>query len=187
MSKFRRWIEADKLMERWEIGPLDLTDYVLESKLIAYSRSRYPYPHDLKYDLIYDEEDSFEKSAEYYYENNEDIGKYVFIGDRINEFIFKYEDILLFEKEFTDNYQNTPDNKEKPLRTNQSHKERCRALAAYLWDKFPDTTIEDMIKSDALIKFGCENKDPLYHPKTLRKWIHDLCPNNKPGRRPDAE
>jgi hypothetical protein len=116
MSKFSRWIEADELMKRWEIGPLDLTDYVLESKLIAYNHSRYP--HDLKYDLTYDEQESMEKSEEYYYENNESIGKYVFIGDRINEFIFKYEDILLFEKEFTDNCQNIPDNKEKPLRTN---------------------------------------------------------------------
>ena len=70
----------------------------------------------------------------------------MFIGDRINKFIFIYEDILLFEKTFTDNYQNTPDNKEKPLLTNQSHKERCRALAAYLGKNYPEITIADMIK-----------------------------------------
>jgi hypothetical protein len=181
MSKYRRWIEADELMKRWEIGPLDLTDYVLESRLIAYYRNKIP--HDIKYDLM-----SGEELSEEYMEINgkweNALKKYVFIGDRITEFIFKYKDILNFEKEYQDDCPDIVNIREKPLCHNGRHRERCRALAAFLWEKYPDTTIEDMIKNYALIKYGCENKIPLYHGKTLRKWIHDLCPNNKPGRRP---
>ena len=113
------------------------------------------------------------------------LGNYVFIEDRIGELIFKIEDIRLFEKYFSDNDQNTPDNNEKPLRTNQRHKERCRALAAYLWENDPKITIADMINSDAINKFGCENET--YNEKTLRKWIKDLCPDRNRGRRPNSK
>lgn len=184
MSKFSKWIEADDLMKRWEIGPLDLIDYVLELKLTAYNRFKIPY--NIRYDLMTEEQLSGEMM-----ENNGPgdpyvfvLGNYVFIEDRIGELIFKIEDIRLFEKFFSEDYQSTHDNKEKPLRTSELHKERCRALAGYLWEKYPDTTIEDMIQYDALDKHGCEKKIPPYHKKTLRKWIHDLCPNTKPGRRP---
>jgi hypothetical protein len=184
MSNYLRWIDADKLMERWGIGSLDLTDYVLESKLIAYTRDKKP--HRTYYDLLDDEQLSFEW-IEVDEKIERAIGTYVYFGDRVNEFIFRFSDILQFEKELSENYQNLPNNEEKPMRNDQRHKERCRALAGYLWEKHPDTTIKDMIQTDALIKYGCENRIPRYHEKTLRKWIHDLCPNNKPGRRPKSE
>jgi len=181
MSKYRRWIEADELMKRLGIGPLDLTDFVVESKLTAYDRNKLP--HDTKYDLMTDEQllgECIEINGKLDYA----LGNYVFIGDRINEFIFKFEDILRFEKEYPENYPSSDENRKKLLRSYQRHKERCRALAGYLWEKYPDTTIEDMIHYDALNMHGCENKIPPYHEKTLRKWIHDLCPNTKAGRRP---
>jgi hypothetical protein len=175
MSKYRRWIEADKLMERWGIGPLDLTDYVLESKLTAYTQ--YKSPHNIYYDLM-DDEDLLEEFIEINGKMERALGSYVRFGDRVNEFIFKFDDILRFERE----YQTQSDDKEKKLRSNQRHKERCRAIAALRWEENPKMTIEDMISSNEINKFGCENVS--YNEKTIRTWINDLCPNRSPGRRP---
>jgi len=77
---------------------------------------------------------------------------------------------------------NTHSTKLKSLRKEQAHREKCRAIATMLWEKTPNRTIEDMIRSDELNKFGCENK--VYTEKTMREWIKDLCPNRNPGRRP---
>jgi hypothetical protein len=73
---------------------------------------------------------------------------------------------------------------QKKLRRSQRHKEQCRVVAERLWREDPNTTIQDMIFSDEITRDGCEGK--VYAEKTLRKWINDLCPNRRPGRRPKA-
>ena len=68
-------------------------------------------------------------------------------------------------------------------RESQRHRERCRALAAHLWECDPQLTIADMIHSDAINRHGCENH--IYGKDALRDWIKDLRPNRRPGRRPE--
>lgn len=66
------------------------------------------------------------------------------------------------------------------LRNNQRRRERCRAIAALLWEKEPELTIASMIFRDEITVFGCENQT--YSEDTIRDWIHDLAPDPKPGR-----
>jgi hypothetical protein len=180
MSKHRIWLNAEELMNRLGMGPLDLEDYVLNSKLIAYNRNKTPY--DIDYDLMNDEQLLAE-----YIEVNGKMERALFchvrFRDRVNEFIFKIDDVLRFEKD-PENYLSSTEVKEKLLNSNQRHRERCRALAEYLWETDQMMTIEDMINNDTINKIGCENKIPPYNEKTLRKWINDLCPDRSPGRRP---
>jgi len=77
-----------------------------------------------------------------------------------------------------------PSDKEQQLKNvKQRHRERCRTIAEYLWQQEATLTIEDMIQNDAINGIACENHT--YSEKTLRNWIKDLCPNRKPGRRPN--
>jgi len=98
---------------------------------------------------------------------------------RVPEPLVSLEEVKRFEAE-----ERSPE-LVKPLGKNQRHKERCRAIAEYLWDKNPNTTIADVIRLDAINKIGCEGH--LYGDKTLREWINDLCPDRTPGRRPKAK
>jgi hypothetical protein len=70
-------------------------------------------------------------------------------------------------------------------RRSQIHRERCRAIAALLWEQDPETTIEAMINKPEIIRHGCEGHT--YNGKTLRDWIKDLAPNRDPGRRPSGQ
>ena len=182
MSKFLRWIEADKLMERWGIGPLDLTDYVLESKLTAYYRNKTQ--HNIHYDLM-DPEDLLDEFIEVNGKWERALGFYVPFGDRVNDIIFKIDDVLRFEKEYVENIKEPADINDKKLRDSQRHRERCRAIAELLWENNPKITIEDMVHRDEIIKIGCEKN--IYHGKTIRKWINDLCQNRDPGRKPKSK
>jgi hypothetical protein len=69
-----------------------------------------------------------------------------------------------------------------PQRDSHRHRERCRAIAALLWEQDPKETIESMISRPELTRFGQE--DSSYKPETVRNWIKDLCPDRAPGRRP---
>lgn len=73
----------------------------------------------------------------------------------------------------------------KKLRNSQIDKLVCRGIAQTLWDIHPDMTIEDMTKHKALQLYG--NGAQYKDKKTLRDWIKDLAPDNKPGRRPKTE
>jgi hypothetical protein len=106
--------------------------------------------------------------------------------DKIHFWKFRAQDIEEFERKHQELL--SPPNKkgkdsEPKSKANQRHKERCRALAEYLWslEKNKGTTIADMIKSDPILTIGCERN--VYDADTLRDWIKDLCPNRNPGRR----
>jgi hypothetical protein len=75
-------------------------------------------------------------------------------------------------------------NLEPKLRPNQSHKVKCRKIAARIWENEPNVTIADMIWRDEIAE-ACENKT--YNESTLRNWIKDLSPNRSPGRRPEKK
>lgn len=77
-----------------------------------------------------------------------------------------------------------PDNPKPTGRRSQVHRERCRAIAATIWEREPGLTIEDMIDRPEITAHGQEGK--AYTRGQLRKWINDLCPNRQPGRRPKA-
>ena len=69
----------------------------------------------------------------------------------------------------------------QPLKNNQRHKERCRAIAEMLWSRDPSIPISQMADHDAIIEFGCEGK--VYKDdETVRGWIKDLHPNPQVGR-----
>jgi len=98
---------------------------------------------------------------------------------RVREPLVSLEEIERFEAE-----ERSPE-PEKPLRKSQRHMERCRAIAEYLWSKYPEATIADLIRSDDINKIGCEGRH--YVDNTLREWIKNLCPDRTPGRRPIAK
>lgn len=61
------------------------------------------------------------------------------------------------------------------------HKKLAREKAKEMWKKDPDLTIESIVNSPGINE--AVGKTP-YTEKAIRKWIKDLCPNPKPGRRP---
>ncbi len=74
-----------------------------------------------------------------------------------------------------------PTKKPRKLRLEQEHRQRCRGVAALLWDALPSIKITRMAEKEELYKFGCEGT--AYKKETIQNWIKDLCPNRSPGRR----
>ena len=72
--------------------------------------------------------------------------------------------------------------KDRKPTDDQRRRERCRAIAQFLWMTDQGITIADMIFKDEITTIGCEGKN--YGEKIVRSWINDLCPNRNPGRRP---
>jgi len=60
---------------------------------------------------------------------------------------------------------------------NNKQKEAARKAAKKLWKQNKDLTIADLIHHDD-INISAPNK----HESTLRSWVRDLAPSNKPGR-----
>jgi hypothetical protein len=72
-------------------------------------------------------------------------------------------------------------------RPDQEAKSRCRDIAAMIWKEHPNMTIADMIKQDKIIAASTRKDGKLYVEKTVHGWLKDLCPNPKPGRRPQKQ
>jgi hypothetical protein len=67
----------------------------------------------------------------------------------------------------------------KKLNIYRRHEEACQKAAKKEWDKDPSLTIPAMCERPEIIRAcGGEN----YVEKTIRRWIKDLNPDNKPGR-----
>jgi hypothetical protein len=61
------------------------------------------------------------------------------------------------------------------------HKEEIRKIAKKVWKANGTMTIADMVNSDEINQVT----DGINYSKgTLRKWVKDLAPSNKSGRRP---
>jgi hypothetical protein len=90
----------------------------------------------------------------------------------LDEVLFRVCDIVAFEK---------ANPKKKTHRLSNQHKAAVRDIAGKLWNDDPGMTIEAAISHDA-VNSACGNAS--YNEATIRRWIKDLCPNRKPGRRP---
>jgi hypothetical protein len=176
MSRFRIWITADKLMQRWGIEPIDLADYVLEEKLTAYHTDMTPIDLDF-------ERKSFSEKLKYWQELHDNLEIWIGIVDlsyldkKIINYIFKYKEVIDIENEIDAG-------KEIKLRLVQRHREECRQIAKSIWEQTPNLSIAEMIRRDEIKKIRDEKKPNPYNEKTVRNWINDLCPVRKPGRRP---
>lgn len=101
---------------------------------------------------------------------------------------FKVADVLRFEKDQEREKAKlkppTPLTREtKPQRPSSKHKERCQGVAARLWKRNPELTIEEMCFRDEITLIFKDRKQGMYSTKTIRNWIKHLCPNRSPGRR----
>lgn len=78
----------------------------------------------------------------------------------------------------------TEDNQNKKRKPSPSStaKKIVREIAKDLWKKEPDITKADMAMRDE-ITIACTNIGREYAVSTIEKWIKDLNPNRKPGRR----
>jgi hypothetical protein len=74
--------------------------------------------------------------------------------------------------------------KQRKPRPSRVAKERCREVAAKIWEEDPDITIRGMSERPEILEVT-KRPDGLYYlERTIRGWIKDLCPNRSPGRRP---
>lgn len=70
----------------------------------------------------------------------------------------------------------------------QVAKEKVREKADELWNKKNQPIpIAEMVLRDELNKITEDICGKIFTEKTLRDWIKDLCPNRKPGRRPNPK
>lgn len=65
-------------------------------------------------------------------------------------------------------------------RFSQTHKERCKGIAALLWREEPNVTIDAMKNRPEFIELGCKGRH--YTAQTIRGWIKSESPNHQPGR-----
>jgi len=72
-----------------------------------------------------------------------------------------------------------PKTKSKRHAQSQADKKAVRKIAKKLWKEDKSMTIRDVIMSNDINRVALN-----YHERTLQGWVKDLCPNNKPGRRP---
>jgi len=84
----------------------------------------------------------------------------------------------IYRKHDVNNIQTNTGNKENGLRPDQKAKEAVRAIAEEKWRDNPDMTKAAMVTDHDIIRAAGE-----YKPKTRERWIADLNPNRKPGRR----
>lgn len=166
MSKLRKWMSAQELMESWNMNYLKLIDFISKSKITAYDKDGIEiYP--LK---IINWKDGW-GSAEH----------------RIHNLFFIREEVIFYETQNPEiNQKNaiTEDNKMRPC---QRHKIQVRVIAASKWKINPDTTIEDMARDNDINSIAVKNNRKLYSTNTIRNWIKNLANSNKPGRRPKTK
>ena len=77
----------------------------------------------------------------------------------------------------------------KPARSAyaQEVNKKCREIAKRIWDRQPDFTIAAMVNHSEIIHQARKPDGSSYSEMTIRNWIRDLCPNPKPGRRPNSQ
>jgi len=77
----------------------------------------------------------------------------------------------------------------KPVRSAyaQEVNKKCREIATRIWDRQPDFTIAAMVNHSEIIHQARKPDGSSYSEMTIRNWIRDLCPNPKPGRRPNSQ
>ncbi len=162
MSKLRRWLSGQELIERWNIGYLEVIDLISQSKLTAYTENGHEVdpkkPIDWKVGW---------KSAEYRVQELHFIRKEVEFYETINPNVNRHNLLV----------------REINLRPNQKHRLEIRKIAELKWKNNPELTIVDIANDDEVNKKAQRKDGSNYAENTIRKWIKDLNPNPKPGRR----
>lgn len=76
---------------------------------------------------------------------------------------------------------------ERHMRESTRRRERCRAVAALLWqqEQTKHLTLQAMAQRPELLEIGCEGRQ--YKSDTIADWIKEANPNRKPGRRPNGK
>ena len=190
------YLTFDELLKRWNMQESDIFS-LLEDGLQPYNRRGNPvdllhtpfdtspildpYTRGLMEHHLLNGQTPYFLTPEYREENRQEA-----LSD-LRKCFFKRSDVEETESKFVIQPKKQDDSEiikeipNKKLRPNQRYKIECRKVAKKKWQENSSTTIADMIKRDE-IKEACEGI--LYTTKTIRKWIHDLCPNTNPGRRP---
>ena len=93
---------------------------------------------------------------------------------------------------FVDAVLGTSKNKKTEIKKNNrhtesnTHRETVQKIAKKLWKEDKTLTITD-ITHENKINVITKSDGSNYSERTLRKWIKDLAPSNKPGRRPSKK
>jgi len=102
---------------------------------------------------------------------------------------YRADDVDRFLKRYTEppEERKSPEVKPKLSRSvsSQERIKKCREIAKQIWNQQPDLTIAGMINRNEIIRQATRPDGSTYSDMTVRSWIKDLCPNPKPGRRPE--
>ncbi|MEJ2069431.1 MAG: hypothetical protein P8X58_03345 [Syntrophobacterales bacterium] len=102
------------------------------------------------------------------------------LRDEINAIVKKEADISSLKKE-------VKQRKERKKTKLQICREKVRDRAAKLWSSNESIPIADMVVRNEITQVLENVCGDMFTEKTLRDWIKDLCPNRKPGRRPNPK
>ena len=186
------WIDGGTLMERWRIDAGILAYLIFECGLTAWDVQRVKWVDPNPGKLAFIEPGAFLKRSDWGMLTASPIEDQKRIVSGMVK--FDVDDIEAFESEHKELVTNSkavpPENKSQDTqievskqRLSQKHREICRRVAKEIWAKDPTRTIESLVNDYELIG-PCDNK--IYTEKTMRNWIKDLCPDRKPGRRPNT-
>jgi hypothetical protein len=178
MSKFKQLLTGKQLMEKWNIEAIDLIDYILQSKLTAYDYES-GNPYDILTIQCYKKEDErieHNMSVDVYGDHDFEHAQHVFLSEKVEHYVFRYDDIVNYEK-LIEKYK-----ERKPI-LKQRDKAAYTDIAADMWKKNQDITIAGMARTLMEKQISIERKKP-YGYDTIRNWIQPLAPKHKPGRPP---
>uniref|UniRef100_A0A7C3SJ93 Uncharacterized protein n=1 Tax=Desulfobacca acetoxidans TaxID=60893 RepID=A0A7C3SJ93_9BACT len=102
------------------------------------------------------------------------------LRDEISAIVKKEADTSSLEKE-------VKQKKERKKTKLQICREKVREKAAALWSRNESIPIADMVVRNEITQVLENVCGDMFTEKTLRDWIKDLCPNRKPGRRPNPK
>lgn len=185
MDSSLRWINADELKNRWNMKDFEIAKNLSEFDLKPFDTRDEMTMNFKAIKEIWDLDDDPMRNR---HVNDDAVMWLDFVIDQLQYLMFNLNEIELFEMEHSNKIHadlQADGEVEIKLRPSQKHRERCRAVAELIWESSPDSTIEDMAKKDEIKRIACERTP--YTGKTIRGWIKDLCPNRKPGRRPEAK
>jgi hypothetical protein len=185
MDSSLRWINAEELKNRWNMKDFEIAKNLSEFDLKPFDTRDERTINIKELKKIWDLDEDHMRNRHV----TDDAFMWLdFVIYQLQYLMFNLNEIELFEMEHSNKFHEDPQRDvevEIKLRPSQKHRERCRAIAELIWQSNSDITIEDMAKKDEIKRIGCENNG--YTVKTIREWIKDLCPNRKPGRRPEAK
>jgi hypothetical protein len=158
-------------MTKWNMGYTQYCNIVLQNEFTFVDPLGHPVPS--RYVPVYDDDHPY------------GIQDMLFRKNDIDDFEKIHSDLLT--EIFTEPQAVGNATKEKRLRHNQIAKQKCREIAAKLWKEDPTLTIVDMSENDKILEVTKQKNGKYYNDDTIRRWIKDLNPNPKPGRRPNKK